>query len=99
MSMTDLVLITVAQRIVIRESKRSNPAYRQHALSSLADFIEHFKTSYWYDTVSGIVSPVIEEAFDDESDKMEIDSGGTTTKSSKQLWVARLASFPLTCTC
>ncbi len=61
------------EKIVIRESKRNNPAFRQHSLECLGDFAELRDTVDMYPQVYGITKPVIEEILD-KSDEMDIDS-------------------------
>lgn len=62
-----------AQTIILRESKRNNAQYRQHALAQLGDFIELCRTVDWYDLVYEITSPLIQDLVDDDHG-MDIDS-------------------------
>ena len=83
----------MVQQIVIRESRRNNAAYRQHAFDALADLPELFTSTYWYETVGSVVRPILEDFLDD-SDKMDIDDNESKTSSSKNLCVACVATFP-----
>ena len=66
---------------MIRESKRNNPNYRQHAMASLGDFIELRVDMDLYDKIYEITEPVILETVDD-TDDMDVDSksGGLSSK-------------------
>ena len=61
------------QMIILRESKRNNAHYRQHALVQLGDYIELCGTIDWFDEVYKITSPLIQELLDND-DQMDIDS-------------------------
>jgi len=67
--------------IILRESKRNNAQYRQHALAHLGEYIELCRTVDWFDDVYQITSPLIQELLDDDHD-MDIDSkaGGASSK-------------------
>ncbi len=73
------------EKIVLRESKRNNPAFRQHALECLGDFAELRETVDMYPQVYGVTKPVIEESLE-ESDEMDVDSqsGGPSSKLVKE---------------
>ena len=58
---------------MIRESKRNNIQYRQHALAQLGDFVESCKLVDWFERVYDITRPVIEGILDDEHE-MDVDS-------------------------
>ena len=66
---------------MVRESKRKNLQYRQHALAQLGDFVESCKLVDWFERVDDITRPVIKELLEDEHD-MDIDSqsGGVSSK-------------------
>ena len=68
--------------IIIRESKRNNPRYRQHALACLGEFVELRDSVDMYPQVYEITEPVIQEALSGSGD-MDIDSptGGPSSKS------------------
>ena len=76
-SLTDQI-----EKIVLRESKRNNPAFRQHALGCLADFVELRAEIDMYTRVYTIVKSTIEESLD-KPDEMDIDShsSGPSSKS------------------
>lgn len=76
------------EKIVLRESKRNNPAYRQHSLECLGDLAELRETVDMYSQVYGVTKPVIEEILD-ESDEMDVDSrtGGLSSKTVTELTV------------
>lgn len=67
---------------MIRESKRNNPKYRQHALGCLLEFVELRETVDLFPQVYSITEPIIQEALGDASE-MDIDSpvGGPSSKS------------------
>jgi hypothetical protein len=67
--------------IVLRESKRNNAQYRQHALAQLGEYIEICRAVDWFDDVYEITSPLIQELLDDDHD-MDVDSnsGGSSSK-------------------
>lgn len=66
---------------MIRECKRSNVSYRQHAFTLLGDFIAVFPSVNWFDQVLAISEPVIEASLDDTNDMdVESPSGGPSSK-------------------
>jgi hypothetical protein len=67
---------------MIRESKRNNAQYRQHAFEFLAKFVEHSQGVDWYDKSFAVVGPVLEELLDD-SDRMDVDISTSGQRSSK----------------
>ncbi|KAJ5678611.1 hypothetical protein N7462_006855 [Penicillium macrosclerotiorum] len=68
--------------IAVREAKRTNAAYRPHALRALGQIAQARETD-WMPEALTIVPPVIEEVCDEEDagDKMEIDSGGRDSET------------------
>ena len=86
---TDDNLAKQMEKIILRESKRNNPAYRQHALGCLADFIELRDSVDIYDQIHGITEPVVEELVNDAED-MDVDSstGGPSSKTVKENTIA-----------
>ncbi|MCJ1276828.1 proteasome component M29 [Puttea exsequens] len=81
------------EKIVIRESKRNNPAFRQHALGCLGDFVELRASCDMYPQVYGITKPIIEEILDGQ-DKMDVDSqsGGASSKAVEELTVTNASA-------
>ena len=77
------------EKIVLRESKRNNSAFRQHALESLGDFAELCNTSDMYPQVCEITKPIIEESLED-TNEMDVDSqtGGASSKMVKESTLA-----------
>ncbi|MCJ1401686.1 proteasome component M29 [Xylographa trunciseda] len=77
------------QSIMLRESKRNNAQYRQHALACLGDFVESFKGVDWYELVHDITNPLIIELCDD-GNNMDIDSptGGPSSKITSERTLA-----------
>jgi len=67
--------------IILRESKRNNAQYRQHALAQLGDYIEIRRAVDWFDDVYEITNPLIQELLDDDHG-MDVDSksGGPSSK-------------------
>ena len=78
----DAEVVEQVEKIVLRESKRNNPVFRQHALGCLADFIELSAHKDMYPQVYAVVIPVIEESLGN-AEEMDIDSksGGQSPKS------------------
>ena len=66
--------------IMIRESKRNNMAYRQHAMAYLGDFVEIHPSVDLQAQVYATVSPVIEEILD-SGDDMDVDNQQTGSSS------------------
>ena len=77
------------EKIVLRESKRNNPAFRQHALECLGQFAELRDSVDMYPQVYGVTKPIIEEPLED-SDEMDVDSqsGGASSKVVKESTLA-----------
>ncbi|KAK4692039.1 proteasome component ECM29, partial [Lecanoromycetidae sp. Uapishka_2] len=73
------------EKIILRESKRNNTAFRKHSLECLGDFAELRETVDMYPEVYDITKPVIEEGLD-ESEEMDIDSknGGPSSKTTTE---------------
>ena len=73
------------EKIVLRESKRNNPAFRQHALDCLGDFVELRQTIDLYPQVYDLTKPLIEQSLED-SEEMDVDSqsGGPSSKVIKE---------------
>ncbi|KAL8703606.1 MAG: hypothetical protein Q9201_003205 [Fulgogasparrea decipioides] len=70
------------QKIMLRESKRDNQAYRPHALSCLATYVELRDSIDLATEVYNITAPIIENSLA-RSDEMELDSqsGGPVSKT------------------
>lgn len=81
------------EKIVLRESKRSNPVFRQHALECLGDFVELRETVDMFPQILGVTKPIIEEVLNDP-DKMDIDSksGGPSSKIVTELTLANAST-------
>lgn len=81
------------EKIVLRESKRNNPVFRQHALECLGDFVEVRETVDMFPQVLGVTKPIIEEMLSD-SDEMDIDSksGGPSSKTVMELTLANAST-------
>ncbi|MCJ1387811.1 proteasome component M29 [Xylographa bjoerkii] len=77
------------QSIMLRESKRKNAQYRQHALACLGDFVEICKVVDWYELVYDITHPVMLELHDD-GNEMDVDSpnGGPSSKITSERTLA-----------
>ncbi|KAL9603353.1 MAG: hypothetical protein Q9219_001215 [cf. Caloplaca sp. 3 TL-2023] len=73
------------QKIMVRESKRNNLAYRQHALACLADYVELRESIDLATETFEITAPIIEEALAG-SDEMDYDmqSGSHSSKSMNE---------------
>ena len=76
-------------KIMLRESKRNNVGYRQHAMGCLAEFIESPNCLDMYEQVHSIVEPIIEELCTGSED-MDIDStnSGPSSKTVKELTIS-----------
>ena len=81
------------EKIILRESKRNNPTFRQHALECLGDFAELRDTVDMFPQVLAVTKPIIEEMLSD-SDKMDIDSqsGGPSSKIVTELTLANAST-------
>jgi len=85
----DLTVKRKMEKIIIRESKRNNPSYRQHAIECLGDFINLRDDVNMYDQVYDITKPIIEELARN-TEKMDVDSpsGGPSSKAVTELTLA-----------
>ena len=81
------------ERIILRESKRNNTIFRQHALDCLGDFVELRDTVDMFPQVLAVVEPIIEEMLSD-SDGMDVDSksGGPSSKTVKEVTLANAST-------
>ena len=81
------------EKIILRESKRNNPIFRQHALECLGDFAELRDTVDMFPQVLAVTRPIIEEMLND-SDEMDIDSksGGPSSKIVTELTLANAST-------
>ena len=81
------------EKIILRESKRNNPIFRQHALECLGDFAELRDTVDMFPQVLAVTKPIIEEMLS-ESDEMDIDtkSGGPSSKTVTELTLANAST-------
>ena len=81
------------ERIVLRESKRNNPIFRQHALECLGEFVKLRETVDMFPQVLGVTKPIIEEMLS-ESDEMDVDSksGGPSSKTVTELTLANASA-------
>lgn len=79
---TDEFISDQVEAILLRESKRNNPAYRRYALGCLGDFVELAKKKNLFAQVYAITQPVITEALSN-SHEMDVDghSGGSSSKT------------------
>ena len=86
---TDSKVSEQMEKIMMRESKRTNASYRQHALECLASFVNLRDDLDMYEQVYGATQPIIEE-LSDEAEDMDIDSstGGTSSKTVKETTLA-----------
>jgi len=81
------------EKIVLRESKRNNVVYRQHALECLGDFAELRRGVNMYSHVYGVTKPVIEGSLENAED-MDVDfkSGGPSSKAVIESTLANAAN-------
>ncbi len=90
---TDQKVTEQVEKIVLRESKRNNPAYRQHAIECLGDFVELRQEGEMYSLVYGVIKPVVEESLE-SAEEMDVDSksGGASSKAVIESTLANAAS-------
>ena len=81
------------ERIMLRESKRNNPIFRQHALACLGEFAELRDTVDMFPQVLAVTKPIIEDMLND-SDEMDVDSqsGGPSSKTVTELTLANAST-------
>ena len=81
------------EKIILRESKRTNPVFRQHALECLGDFIELRETADMFPQVLGVTKPIFEDMLSN-SDEMDVDSksGGPSSKLVTELTLANAST-------
>ena len=81
------------EKIILRESKRNNPVFRQHALECLGDFVDLRDTVDMFPQIVGLTKAVIDEMLSD-SDEMDIDSqsGGPSSKTVRELTLANAST-------
>ena len=90
---SDLGIAEQMDRIIVREAKRNNTAYRQHALQCLGDFVELRKSIDMYDETHHIVLPVIRELSERKED-MDLDSksGGLSSRAINESTITNAAT-------
>ncbi|KAI9841460.1 MAG: proteasome component M29 [Sclerophora amabilis] len=83
-----LLTCRLTEQVILRESKRNNPGYRQHALLYLGQFVESCPDDMSQD-VWDIVAPLVEEYLSSDAE-MDVDSGsgGASSKTTQILTVA-----------
>ncbi len=81
------------EKIVLRESKRNNPVFRQHALECLGDFVQLRDAVNMFAQVLGVTEPIIDEMLSD-SDEMDVDSksGGPSSKTVTEATLANAST-------
>lgn len=65
-------------QISLREAKRQNKQYQQHAIPALGKIAEAFKiieTTDWNKEVGDIVSPLVNDLTSEDEDAMDVDAG------------------------
>ncbi len=90
---TDPQVAEQVEKIVLRESKRNNSAYRQHAFECLGDFVELRQDIDMYSFIYEVMEPVVEEYLD-SAEEMDVDSksGGASSKAVTESTLANAAS-------
>ena len=63
------------EKMMTRESKRNNSAYRMEAFESLGSFMKLLHDTDHFDDVFGIVGPVVENLASASPDEMDVDAG------------------------
>ena len=92
---SDLAKVNEATRkqmrtIMVRESKRNNAVYREHAFACLADFVNIPHVGDMFDATFDLVAPVVEELLGGDPDDMDVDSksGGHSSKARNEMTIA-----------
>lgn len=67
-------------QIAVREAKRQNAAYRPYGLKALAQVAAARRDIDMFDTVKGVVTPLLDELLQD--DPMDVDNDDATKSSS-----------------
>jgi len=75
----EAAIATQMKKIIIREAKRTNEAYRPHAFSSLGEYAEARTDIDMFDEVLSIVKPVLTDLTDE--DKMDTTEDDKTSSS------------------
>lgn len=82
----DWLTLQPFKRIMLRESKRNNATYRQHALACLADYVELRESIELATEVYEITAPIIEEVLTGpEAMDHDMQSGGLPSKTVYEL--------------
>ncbi|KAL1638553.1 proteasome component M29 [Diplodia intermedia] len=71
------------RKVIVREARRQNKTYRQHALKPLGRIAAAMAETDWSETVFDIVSPVVEELTAGDEDAMDVDAGEAMRKDEK----------------
>ncbi|KAH7062064.1 proteasome stabiliser-domain-containing protein [Macrophomina phaseolina] len=71
------------KKVVVREAKRQNKTYRQHALKPLGRIAAARTDLDWSEIVSDIVTPVADELTEGDEDAMDVDAGEGLWKDEK----------------
>ncbi|OJD31126.1 proteasome component [Diplodia corticola] len=71
------------RKVIVREAKRQNKTYRQHALKPLGRIAAVMAEVDWSETVFDIVSPVVGELTADDEDAMDVDAGEAMRRDEK----------------
>lgn len=81
------------EKLILRESKRNNLIFRQHALECLGDFAELRGTVDMFPQIFAVTKPIIEEMLSDP-DKMDVDSksGGPSSRTVTELTLANASA-------
>lgn len=85
----DLEVAEQFEKIVLRESKRNNPVFRQYTLEYLGDFVELRRDVDMYPQIYEVTGTILEETLGD-SEEMDVDSksGGPSSKTVTEVTVA-----------
>ncbi|KAI9674506.1 MAG: proteasome component M29 [Caeruleum heppii] len=86
------------KKILLREAKRTNLSYRQHALRVLGDCVSlYHDDGVFSDEVYALVQPVIEHLLDEGGEAMDVDtaSDGALTTSTRDATLASAISCVL----
>ncbi|GME52075.1 Armadillo-like helical [Neofusicoccum parvum] len=71
------------KKVIVREAKRQNKTYRQHALKPLGRVAAARTDIDWSETVFDVVSPVVDELTEGDEDAMDVDAGEGMRKDEK----------------
>ena len=78
-----------ANKIMIREVKRTNPTYRREALGCFAEFVELHNDGDRFEEVNSVVAPLVQQILGSSADEMDVDlkAENSSTKNVREATV------------